>query len=411
MLTTYFKDPFTLRNLRAGPGGPYLDDFASQLTSTGYSRDKIRAKLRGAGRFSAWAAKANLAGIDRLDAQALTQFRQSLASQGRLRYCRGEYSNNFVGARCFVSFLQARGLVASPAPTVEPTLLTAFCHWMCTHRGVAETTLRGYRIALRRLLAALGDQPEHYTAKQLRRFVLDLTRGPRPPQARTTVTVLRMFLRFLISQGRCPSELLIAIPTIAGWRRASLPSYLSPEEVERVIETCDGTTAIGVRDRAVLLLLARLGLRASEVAALQLNDIDWEQGLFRVVGKSRRQTLLPLPQDVGEALLHYVTNHRPSVDTSRAFITVIAPFVPFSCSIVSTITARALRRARIDTRSRGAHLLRHSAATAMLRQGTSMEAIGAVLRHVSIETTHIYTKVDVDLLDQVVMPWLEVESC
>lgn len=410
MLTTYFKHPFTLRKLRSDPAGPYLDDFASQLTQAGYCRDRIRDYLRGAGRFSTWAQSDGLA-ADALDSQALAQFRRFLDSQDRLRYRRGEYSDTFVGARHFVGFLQARGVVPTPAPAVEPELLTEFCHWMHTQRGVTETTLNSYRPALRRLLNALGEHPEHYTAKQLRGFVLDRTRGHRTSQARTTVTVLRMFLRCLIVQGRCAPDLLFAIPTIAGWRRSSLPSYLSAEEIERVIDTCDCTTAIGARDRAVLLLLARLGLRAGDVAALQLNDIDWEQGLFRVAGKSRRQTALPLPQDVGEALLHYLTNHRPAVDTSHAFITVIAPFVPFSRWVVSTITARALRLAQIDAPSYGAHLLRHSAATAMLRQGTSMEAIGAVLRHTSIETTHVYTKVDVDLLNQVVMPWLEVESC
>jgi site-specific recombinase XerD len=410
MLTTYFKHPFTLRKLRSDPAGPYLDDFASQLTQAGYCRDRIRAYLRGAGRFSTWAQSDGLA-ADALDSQALAQFRQFLDSKDRLRYRRGGYNDTFVGARHFVGFLQARGVVPTPAPAVEPELLTEFCHWMHTQRGVTETTLNGYRPALRHLLDALGEHPEHYTAKQLRGVVLDRTRGHRTSQARTTVTVLRMFLRCLIAQGRCAPELLIAIPTIAGWRRSSLPSYLSAEEIERVIDTCDCTTAIGARDRAVLLLLARLGLRAGDVAALQLNDIDWEQGLFRVAGKNRRQTALPLPQDVGEALLHYLTNHRPAVDTSHAFITVIAPFGPFSRWVVSTITARALRRAQIDAPSYGAHLLRHSAATAMLRQGASMEAIGAVLRHASIETTHVYTKVDVDLLGQVVMPWLEVEPC
>jgi len=178
-----------------------------------------------------------------------------------------------------------------------------------------------------------------------------------------------------------------------------------------VIGTCDPASAMGARDRAVLLLLARLGLRAGDVAALQLRDIDWEQGLFRVAGKNRRQTVLPLPQDVGEALLHYVVNHRPSVATSHIFITAVAPFVPFSRWMVSTITARALRLAGIDAPSGGARVLRHSAATGMLRQGSSLEAIGTVLRHASIETTHLYTKVDIDLLDQVVVPWLEVESC
>jgi site-specific recombinase XerD len=410
MLTSYFKHPFTLRNLLSGPAGPYLDDFASELTRAGYCRNKIRAHLRGAGRFSAWAARSGLT-IDTLDSRALAQFGRSLKSQGRLRCRRGAYSKTFVGARRFVDFLQARGVVPMPAPAVEAELLTEFCHWMDTQRGVTETTLNGYRPALRRLLVALGDHPEHYTVKQLRGFVLDRTRDNRTSQAKTTVTVLRMFLRFLITRGRCAPELLVAIPTIAGWRRSSLPNYLCAEEVERVIDTCDCTTTIGARDRAVLLLLARLGLRAGDVAALQLNDIDWEQGVFRVAGKNRRQTALPLPQDVGEALLHYLANHRPCVDTSHVFITVIAPLVPFSRWMVSTITARALHRAQIDAPSYGAHLLRHSAATAMLRQGTSLEAIGAVLRHASIETTRVYTKVDVDLLEQVVVPWLEVQSC
>lgn len=410
MLTTYFKHPFTLRKLRSGPGGPYLDDFAAQLAQSGYSRYKIRAHLRGAGRFSGWAAQAGVA-IDALDAPALARFGRCLDAQGRLRCRRGQYSNTFVGARHLVDWLQAQGVVRTPSAAVEPQLLTEFCHWMHTQRGVTETTLKSYRPALRRLLVDLGDQPEHYTPKQLRELVLERTRENKTSQAKTTVTVLRMFLRFLMTRGRCDPKLLVAIPTIAGWRRFSLPNALCAEEVERVLDTCDGTTAMGARDRAVLLLLARLGLRAGDVAALTLSDIDWEQGLLRVAGKNRRQTALPLPQDVGEALWYYVVNHRPAVETSHVFITATAPLVPFSRWMASAITARALRLAHIDAPSCGAHLLRHSAATAMLRQGASLEVIGAVLRHASIETTHLYTKVDVALLDQVVEPWLEVESC
>lgn len=410
MLTAYFKHPFTLRKLRSGPAGPYLNDFASHLAEAGYSRDKVRAYLRSTARLSAWAAQADLT-VEHLDSRVLVSFGRYLDSQGRLRCRRGEYSPTFLGARHFVDFLEAKGLVATPAAAIEPALVTEFCHWMRSQRGVTETTLNGYRPALRRLLVALGDHPEQYTAKQLRGFVLGRTGAHKTSQVKTIVTVLRMFLRFLITQGRCPPALLVAIPAIAGWRRASLPSYLGPEEVERVIGTCDLASAMGARDRAVLLLLARLGLRAGEVAALRLHDIDWERGLFQVAGKNRRQTVLPLPQDVGEALLHYVANHRPSVATSHVFITAVAPFVPFSRWMVSTITARALRLAQIDAPSCGAHLLRHSAATAMLRQGASLEAIGAVLRHTSIETTRIYTKVDTDRLEQVVVPWLEVESC
>jgi site-specific recombinase XerD len=185
-----------------------------------------------------------------------------------------------------VDWLQTKGIVPpSPAP-VEPELLTAFCHWMQAQRGVTETTLKSYRPALRRLLVVLGDQPEHYTVKQLRQFVLERTRNNKTSQVKTTVTVLRMFLRFLMIQGRCAPELLVAIPTIAGWRQAALPNYLGAEAVERVLDTCDCTTTMGARDQAVLLLLARLGLRAGDVAALRLNDIDCEQGLLRVAGHS-----------------------------------------------------------------------------------------------------------------------------
>ena len=267
MLTAYFKHPFTLRKLRAGPAGPYLDDFASHLAEAGYSRDKIRAYLRGTGRLSAWAAQADLT-VGHLDSRVLGPFGRYLDSQGRLRGRRGEHSATFLGARHFVDFLEARGLVATPAAAGEPALVTEFCHWMRSQRGVTETTLNGYRPALRRLLVALGDQPEQYTATQLRGFVLSRAGAHKTGQVKTSVTVLRMFLRFLITQGRCPPELLVAIPTIAGWRRASLPSYLGPEEIERVIGTCDPMNAMGARDRAVLLLLARLGLRASDVAAL-----------------------------------------------------------------------------------------------------------------------------------------------
>jgi hypothetical protein len=182
MLTIYYKHPFTRRKLRSGPAGRYLDEFAAQLTQAGDSRNKVRAHLRGAGRFSAWAARSGLT-IDALDSHALAQFGRRLDSQGRLRCHRGEYSNTFVGARHLVGFLQAKGVVPMPAPEAEPQLLTEFCHWIHTQRGVTERTLKDYRSALCRLLVALGEHPEHYAAKQLREFVLDHTRGHKTSQA------------------------------------------------------------------------------------------------------------------------------------------------------------------------------------------------------------------------------------
>jgi len=229
--------------------------------------------------------------------------------------------------------------------------------------------------------------------------------------AKTVVTAVRMFVRFLIAIGRCTPGLDAALPTIAHWRLASLPHYLPAETVERVLATCDRTTPSGLRDWAILLLLARLGLRAGDVAALQWSAIDWHEGTLRVAGKSRRATRLPLPQEAGEALLAYVEQARTPVPNGHVFLTTHAPLRPLSTKAVTSIAARALHRAQVACPHYGAHVLRHSAATTMLRHGVSLPSIGAVLRHASIETTAHYAKVDVELLDEVARPWPEVRPC
>src|SRR4029434_2130316 len=279
---------------------------------------------------------------------------------------------------------------------------------MQTHRGTTQATLNGYRLPLTALLNQLGDQPECFEAQALRAFVLEQARQGGIGRAKTIVTAVRMFLRFCIAIGHCRPGLEHALPTIAQWRLASLPKYLPAETVERVLATCDLATPIGVRDHAVLLLLARLGLRAGDVAALQWHDIAWQDSTFCVAGKNRRQTRLPLPQDVGEAILAYAADHRPRIPSPTVFLTTMAPLRPLSPKTVTTIAARALSRAHVESPSYGAHVLRHSAATHMLRQGVSLPSIGAVLRHASVETTAHYAKVDVGLLHEVARPWPEV---
>jgi site-specific recombinase XerD len=214
-----------------------------------------------------------------------------------------------------------------------------------------------------------------------------------------------MFLRFLTAQGRCQPGLDAAIPAIAHWPLATLPRYLPPEDIDRVIATCNGTSARAVRDRAILLLLARLGLRAGEVAGLQFSAIDWTQGTVRLMGKTRREEQLPLPQEVGDAILHYVDTARPAGNSTSIFLTAIAPWTPLSRYGVTGVARQALRRAGVQTPSYGAHVLRHSAATSLLRQGASLQVIGEVLRHRSVDTTAHYAKVDVGLLQHVVQPW------
>jgi site-specific recombinase XerD len=219
-----------------------------------------------------------------------------------------------------------------------------------------------------------------------------------------------MFLRFLIAEGYCAVGLDGAIPTVAHWRLASLPRYLPPEDVERLIASCDRTSAVGRRDRAILLLLARLGLRSGDIVHLRLCDIDWKGASVQVCGKGRRQTQLPLSQEVGQAIVAYLKKGRPRVNIEAVFLCSCAPFRPFSSScVVTKIVDKAIRRAGVVRPGRGAaHLLRHSLATSLVRQRTSLEDIRSILRHSSIETTEIYAKVDIPALRQIAQPWPEV---
>jgi site-specific recombinase XerD len=345
----------------------------------------------------------------------LGAFGRHLARQGQLRDRHGAYTVRFLGARHFLGFLQARGMVPTAtavSPRVsQPALLGEFRDWMVTQRGISEPTLASYQPILLDLLERLGEQVAHYTAKRLRDFVLERTRRSNPHSAQNVVAAVRMWLRFLIATGRCEQGLDAAMPTIAAWRLSTLPRYLPAEAIERVISACGTATPLGVRDRAVILLLARLGLRASEVAALRLGDLDWQNAAVDVQGKYRRKARLPLPQEVGDALLDYLEHSRPPVTSDRVFIRTVAPLRALSRPTITQTAARALRRAGIDAPFFGAHLFRHSAATTLLRQGASLETVGEVLRHASLETTVIYAKVDRDLLQQVALPWPEVTPC
>jgi site-specific recombinase XerD len=260
------------------------------------------------------------------------------------------------------------------------------------------------------LLDTLGDEVSAYTAASLRTFVFDRARPYGIERAKSITVAVRTFLRFLAATGQCAPGMDHAIPGFASWQLSTVPRFLSPEDVEQVIGSC-ADDANGRRDRAVLLLLARLGLRASEVAKLKFADIDWHNGSITVCGKARRQASLPLPQEVGDAMLRYLQRGRPSLPVPEVFTTVVAPLRPLTRAAVTHIVRSALRRTGIPSPINGAHVLRHSAATTLLRQGVSLAGVGAVLRHRSPSTTAHYAKVDVGLLAEIAQPWPEVPSC
>jgi len=216
----------------------------------------------------------------------------------------------------------------------------------------------------------------------------------------------------LIVRGECPSDRIAALNV--GPRRVAkqIPRYIDRASVEQIIAACDTTTPTGLRDKALILLLARLGLRAGDVVAMQLDDIDWDRGTIRVSGKSANTARLPLPQDVGEAILAYIEHVRPTVADKHLFLCRNAPHQPFAgSSIICWIVKKAAERAGLTDVPSGSHVFRHSLATSMLREGRTLEAIGTVLRHTKPDTTAIYAKVDFKMLGEVTQPWIGGASC
>ena len=309
-------------------------------------------------------------------------------------------------ATLFIAYLRERNaLPPERQPSLEETCpaLAAFRQWMREQRGVKDSTLDTYQAILVDLLASLGTDPAAYTAAAIRGFVLDRAKPHGRGRAQEITVATRAYLKYLVAIGQCPAGREHAVPSFASWQLATTPRFLGQDDLDRLLIACGGEDRL--RDRAVILLLARLGLRASEVADLTFDDIDWVTGRITLSGKARREERLPLTQEIGDAILAYIEQARPRIATTRVFLTETAPIRPISRTAVKCIVRRALDRAEIKSTHRGAHVLRHSAATAMLRGGASLAGVGAVLRHRSPSVTALYAKVDIGLLSEIAQPW------
>lgn len=400
MLEDLYSMPFFLRRHRAGLFGPHVDDLAESLVAEGYTAHSIRGVLRGMCAFGEWLAARGHA-LDDVDDHLVARFAAKVQCSKWTRR-----SSYHTGPRHVLDFLRSKGVIASaPPPPPDHAIVIEFSAWMTEHRGVRASTVDGYLLLVRELLQTLRGDVSQLTARRLRAFVLRRAALHGHMRVCNVVTAMRMFVRFLVASGRCDAALVAAVPAVASWRETSVPRHLHPGDVERVIAACDVKARAGLRDRAVLLLLARLGLRAGDVASLTLDAFDWKQARLRVAGKARREDWLPLPQDAGDAVLAYLEKARPRIRAEAVFFTAMAPFIPISRLVVSAIVGRAIRRACVKSPSHGAHVLRHSAAVRMLRAGSSLTEIGALLRHASIESTFHYAKVDRDLLLAVAAPW------
>lgn len=414
MLEQIFKSNFKIQKFRGSQGWDLLEGFAEYLIQEGYSKKTARWYIRTAEHFIYWSGEEGLP-VRSFTLKLIERFDRHLNVCSCPDYDHTEPQRVLFGVRLFLKRMEDVGKVSiANQPTAEdPILLTTFYHWMRKNRGTTDSTLFNYSRAINPFLKRFGDNPGLFDAKSLRQFVLEKGQHSGWSAVKNCTAALRMFLRFLIAEGKCSADLLGAIPTIAHWHLSSLPRYLKEAEVEKIISSCDISTPAGKRNRAILLLLVRLGLRAGDIINLRLGDIDWKNSTVQVSGKGRHVDRLPLTQEVGLSLVDYLKNVRPALDTDAVFVRLNAPLRAFtSHSAISMLVARAMRRAGVSCQCQGAaHILRHSVATSMLRNGATLQEIANILRHRSIVTTQIYAKVDVATLQKIAQPWPEVYPC
>jgi site-specific recombinase XerD len=376
------------------------------VSQQGYCRVTGWLKLRLVFKLSRWLDQRHLA-LRELDEARIEAFLK--ARRKRLARCVGDRATMDLLLR----YLRELKVVAPPPdpPGNDVDLLVTEYHtFLLEERGFMPPSAAVYREAARRFVSRRFPSGRVYL-KRLRAgditdFVLHDTFGRGRRSAQLMASVLRSLLGFLLQKGRIATNLAAAVPQVPQRRLAELPRYLEAREVERVLGSCDCRRKIGKRDHAILLLLARLGLRAGEVVQLTLDDIDWRAGELLVRGKGARVDRLPLLQDVGQALADYLKKARPECSSRRVFIQCKAPLSGLASSgCVTNVVRAALQRVKLSPSHRGAHILRHSLATGMLRHGASLAQIGQVLRHQLPQTTEIYAKVDFNALRVLALSW------
>jgi site-specific recombinase XerD len=399
----FFTDPNTLERFRSSLLGSHIDQLANDLLAFGYTRKTIRYHLRIVEHFGRWLKRRRRSTED-------------ITDQDVARYVdqRGCVRNGDASAlRRIVELLRERGIVPKrPTGVLTPgqKIIDGFSCYLQQERALAPSTIIYYRRhASEFLRARFGDAQVEFSllsAGDVVNFVRTQAVAARSDAIKNVTHALRSFLTYARCRGLICLDLAAAVPSVANWWLSTVPKSLPHADVVRVLKSCDRKTALGQRDYAILLLLARLGLRASEVGLLALDDIDWEGGRITVHGKGGKLCELPLPADVGKAIATYVRKGRPQAATRTVFVRAAAPLGGFQQPrCVGTIVKRALARAGVKSARKGAHQLRHALACQMLRHGASLVEIGQVLRHESPHTTAIYAKVDFASLQPLAQPW------
>lgn len=394
---------------RAGALREHVEGFAAILAERGYARFTAKQHLRLAAEIGRWLAQ------KRLPVETLDEARAARFVADRRRHGKTAESHRAT-LHVLLDFLREVGAVP-PASTANMERDAdavgiaegEFRRYLDEERGLDASTCTNYVPIVGRLLRRkFGHgkvQLDALRPDDVTRFVRREARTS-PGRIKVLLPALRVFLRWLHQRGSTPTNLAGCVPSVPDWRLTTLPKALPSEQVEQLLASCDRATSMGRRDYAILLLLARLGLRAGEVVGMELDDLDWERGELLVRGKGGRQDRLPLPRDVGTAVAAYLRHGRPTCSTRRVFVRARAPRQGFVDSVaISDLVARGLARAGVESPRKGAHTLRHALACTMLRRGASLTEIGQILRHRSPDTTALYAKVDVSALRTLALAW------
>lgn len=394
-----------------GPMGPYIDAYAAEMRGEGYAQQTSEPQIRLVADFSRWLA------TRRIMPQEITAELFQPYLHARARHRRPTRSDLSALQR-LLDLLVRQGVVPAPATsaaTPADRLQTEFRLYLQQERALASTTQTYYLTFVSEFLRErFSTGPVDLAclcAADVTGFVQRRAVTIQSRRVQLMTTALRSFLRFARYRGEIDKDLAACVPAVTNWKLSTIPRALPPDQVERVLASIDRKTAMGRRDYAILLILARLGLRASEIRMLTLEDLDWQEGLITVRGKADRYSQLPLPADVGDAIADYLQHGRPTASSRCVFLRARAPVGGFKgqCGIGS-IVKHALARAGVDSPRKGAHQFRHGLACQMLRQGASLSEIGELLRHRSPQTTAIYAKVDLASLATLALPWPEVPS-
>ncbi len=407
-MTQTFNDPRRQTQKGSGSFCASVQVFVEQMMAQGYAAASMKISNRLVNDFAAWLDQREI------EAECLSARHVGEYLDDRWLLRRRRRGDGFT-LHAFVRLVSPDGYKASPeqGSAISPVRRARqeFEQYLLCERGLAAASIRLYGDSIERFLHnVFGDsevQLHQLTALDVIRFVqADAARLHHPKRAKVMTTALRSFLQYGRYRGNIVADLHSCVPTVANWSMAGIPKTISPAQVQSLLAGCDQRSASGIRDYAMLLLISRLGLRASEVVGLTLDDLDWAEGTIRIRGPAQRVDRLPLPTDVGVALVNYLRLGRPACSARNVFIQIRAPRrALLGPSAVSCIVLRALRRAGIDSPTKGAHLLRHSLATQMLGGGASLGEIAEILRHRNPQTTMIYAKVDIASLHTLALPW------